>query len=391
MSSGSTQLTPLRNWYLDNFGEILLAVPTNGGLYEWTPPVSSANVATVVATAPLYSAGMFVAMPQAQVVCLGTEVGGSQDPLLIRWSDAGDYTNFTASSTNQAGSFHLGKGSKIVGGLQAPQAGLIWSDIDLWAMQYIQPPFIYSFTVVGSGCGLIAPKAMATLGRNTFFTSIKGFFVFGDSGVAPLTCPVWDKVFKDLDLDNVNKCFMAANSLFNEVSLFFPSISGGTGEIDSYVKLNVLEGTWDYGDMVRYSWIDESVFGAPMGVDGNNLIQQHETSLNANGSAMLGVSAETGYADVAQGTMFMFIDQIIPDFLWTGSESDPSISITIYATNYPGDDPVAYGPFTVTPGTEYIPVRIRARQLAFKIDCDGIDVFWRLAAVRYRGAPAGRR
>lgn len=389
ISSGSAALAVLRNWFLDNFGQDLLAVPTNLGLYVWQPPVESGNVATIVATAPIYNAGMFVAMPQRQVVLLGSETGMTQDPMLIRYSDIGDYTVWDATTTNQAGSFRLSRGSNIVGGCQAPQAGLIWTDTDLWAMQYIGFPLVYSFSIIGSGCGLVAAKAFSLIGKNCYWMSLKGFFTYGDAGVGPVICPVWDKVFADLDIDNATKCFAADNSQFNEVSFFYPSRSGNTAEIDRYVKLNVAEGLWDYGSLVRTAWADETPFGPPIGVDGDGYLQQHETSANADGDPMTGNFVESGYADIADGTLFMFVDQIIPDIYLTGT--DPSVTITVYATDYPGTTAREFGPYTVTSSTQYISLRTRARQLAFKVECDSLDTFWRIGAIRYRGAPAGRR
>lgn len=382
----STSSVPLRNWYLDNFGENLVAVPTNGALYQWTPPYVG-NAATLVATAPTINAGMFVAMPQAQVIMLGSETGGVQDPLLIRWSDIGDYTNFTAASTNQAGSYRLSRGSRIVGGLQAPQLTLVWTDLDLWAMQYIQPPFIYGFNIIAENCGLIAPKAMGILGTSVLWMSLRGFFIMDGGGVRPLPCSVWDQVFQNLDLDNADKSFAAVDSPFNEVFFFYPSLSG-SGEIDSYVKVNMLENVWDYGPLVRTAWTDVSVFGMPIAVDGSGLLQQHEQGYNNNASAMTGVFAETGFIDIADGQDFIYIDQLIPDMKWQGNS--PSIQWTVYTTIYPGGTVATHGPFTVTPTTTFISLRARARQIAHKIQCDTLGTWFRWGAPRHRGAPSGR-
>ena len=390
-SSASSAIQPLRNWFLDNFGQLLMALYTNGPLYVWTPPVAFENVAAIVATAPTMGAGMFVAMPQAQVVILGAEVSGSQDFMLIRWSDIGDYTNFTATVTNQAGSFRLSRGSKIVGGFQAPKVSLIWTDQDLWSMSYVGLPFIYDFVVEGANCGLIAPKAMAQLGNEIFWMSLKGFFKTAGQGVTPLPCTVWDQIFADLDTNNLDKCFAGADSSFNEVFFFYPSLSGGTGEIDSYAKYNMTAGPeagWDFGSLVRTAWIDINAFGEPISVDGDAILQQHEMGNDSDGSAMTGVFAESGYVDIAQGTQYIYVRQIIPDIQMTGSNQE--VTFTIYGTDYPGGTVRTYGPYTVTPTTTFLTTNIRARQLAFKIQSDADSVWWRMGAVRYLGAPAGR-
>lgn len=392
MSSGTTAIVPLRNWFLDNFGQNLVAVYTNGPLYQWIPPIAANNVATIVSEAPSISVGMFVAMPQAQVVLLGTEVSATQDPLLIRWSDNGDYSSsgtWTASSTNQAGSYRLSKGSRIIGGVQAPNAGVIWTDTDAWLMQYIQQPFIYGFNIIGTGCGLLSPKGFTVLAGVVYWLSLKGIFAYDIGGsVRPVICPVWDKIFGDLDTDNADKAFAASNSLFNEAMYFYPSLSGGTSEIDSYVKHNVFENLWDYGSLIRTAWIDESVFGNPIAVDGNGILQQHELGTDDDGLAMDSY-AQSGYMDIANGEMFIMINWLIPDFLFKGDT--PSVTVTLYAVDFPGDTPRTYGPFTVTSTTQYINVRARARQIAIRIENDTLGTYWRIGAIRYRGAPAGKR
>lgn len=386
-SGGGEAILPLRSWFLDNFGENLIAQYTNGPIYVWQPPVGIDNPATLVATAPSLNTASFVAMPQAQVVALGAEVLGTQDPLLVRWSDAGDYTDWTASATNQAGSFRLSRGSRIVGGIQAPQTALIWTDTDVWSMRYIGPPFVYGFDTLGSGCGLIAPKAAACLSGSTYWMSSRGFFTFGDSGVRPIVCDVWDQVFPRIDFTNASKTFAAANSPFHEVAFYFPSVDG-EGEIDSYVKLNTITGSWDYGELVRTAWLDESIIGQPVGVDGGSYIQQHEVSDDADGEPMLGVFAETGYVDIAEGLDYPFIDMIIPDFKWRGEGSQ--VSLTLFFTDFPGADPDVQGPIVISPTTTFVSVRARARQVAIRLESSSLG-WWRLGAVRLRTAPSGRQ
>jgi hypothetical protein len=176
----------------------------------------------------------------AQIVAFGSETvigSGVQDPLMLRWSDAGNINTWTATATKQAGSFRLSKGSAIVGAIQAPQTTLVWTDVDCWAMTYIQPPLVYSINIVGSECGLIGPKARTILGRNTYWMSPKGFFVFGDSGLQQIECPIWDSIFTNINPQPLNsKVFAGTDTPFGEVLWFYPSISSGNGECDSYVK-----------------------------------------------------------------------------------------------------------------------------------------------------------
>lgn len=384
--------TTVNNWFLDNFGNIALLCFEDGPIFTWTPPPSAGLLAPeLTSPAPQAQAGMFVAMPQAQIISFGSETNGVQDSLLLRWCDAGDYTVWTADADNQAGSFRLSRGSKIVGAMQAPQVTLVWTDVDLWAMQYAGPPFVYDFNILGAGCGLISARAATSLYSATYWMSQNQFYRFTGAGVEPLPCPVWDVVFSNISRSNVGRCFAASDAPANEVWFFYPSASG-TGEVDSYVKYNAILGTWDYGSLARTAWIDQSIFGTPIATDTSLIVQQHETGYDANGSAMTGVFAQTGYMDISDGTELVKIDQIIPDFKWFGSPPYGSIQMTVYATNYPGQPAQAYGPYTITPTTTFIPCRIRARQAAFKFAWSNNAGFSaRLGAIRLRIAPSGRR
>jgi hypothetical protein len=391
VGSGSVFL-PLRYWFLDNFSATLIACIGYGKMYTWNSPIT--NRATLLTQAPSINTAMFIAMPQQQIVSLGAEVLGTQDPLLVRWCDAGVYTDWIASTTNQAGSYRLSRGTRIVGGIQGPLSGLIWTDTDLWQMQYVQPPFIYTFNLVATGMGLISPLAMGILGRNIYWMSQQGFYIYGSGSPSPLPCDVWDTIFQDLDGPNQDKIICATNSHTNEIAWFFPSTSGGTGEIDACVRVNS-NGQWDYSPpgtlFARTAWSDGNLQGLPTAVTLDHNLVQHEIGMNDNLSPMTGVHAHTGYLDISEGQQMMLIDQIIPDFKLTGT--DPTIEISLHVLDEPTGTPITFGPYTVNHNTSMISIlpAARGRQISFEIRSEALNTWWRLGAVRVRTRPSGRR
>ena len=250
------------DWTLDNWGTLLIACPKNGGLYFWDPNGGFQNM-TLISTGPIFNSGAFVSMSTQILVAYGsTEIEGlgvQQDPMLVKWSDSGDFTSWQVTSITQAGSFRIPIGSKIVGGQAMSLKNLIWTDLDLWGMTYIQPPLVFSFDKIGAGAGAASAHSMDQLRGNVFWMGQSNFYVLSGSGVQVLPCPVWDVVFQDLDLTNLAKVRAAPNTPFNEMWWFYPSLSGGTGECDKYVKINILEPNqpWDYGSIPRSAWIDQ--------------------------------------------------------------------------------------------------------------------------------------
>lgn len=391
------------DWTLDNWGEILLACPNNtnsdpgqpdntlvgGGIYYWQPG-SGYPVATILPNAPPENRGVFVAMPQRQAVAWGSTFTGIHDPLLIRWSDVGNFNVWAGDVTNQAGSYRIPKGSKIVACIQGPQQGLVWTDLAIWAMQYIGAPYVYSFNEIGTGCGLIAPKASISMNGVVYWMSQSQFFRLAGDGVQPIPCPIWDVIFQDLDTNNLDKIRVAPNSRFGEVSWFYPTVGSG-GEVSHYVKYNVYMNQWDFGAIGRTAWINQSVLGPPIGATPDNVIVQHETSTDADGQAMNSYF-QTGYFQLNDGDILTFIDQWWPDAKWGyyGGTQNANLLLTFYVTQYAGDTPEVHGPYTLTQATEYVTPRLRGRLVSMKIESNDVGTFWRLGNMRYRWQPDGK-
>ncbi len=385
------------DWNLGNWGEILIAnpdrLPPPDGtpyqpLYQWQP---GAAAATIITNAPPVNDGFFVAMPQRQIVAWGATRTGIQDPLLIAWCDVGNYNSWIPTVINQAGSYRIPKGSRIVSGVQGPQQAIIWTDISAWSMQYIGPPYVYSFNEIATGCGLVGRKAAASVNGIYYWMGYSQFFTLSGNGVQPLPCPVWDVIFQNLDRNNVQKIRVAVNSLFNEISWFYPSLAR-SGEIDSYVKYNFELNVWDFGTLARTAWIDQSVLGPPIGADPETLLlYQHETSPDADSHAMLSWF-QTGYYALSEGSFKTFIDWIWPDMKWGpyNQTQNAAVQISFLTADYPGDTPVLYGPYTVTQATEYFYTRFRARLVAVRISSQDLGSFWRIGALRYRYSVDGK-
>lgn len=383
--------TPINavDWTLDNWGETLMACPLDGPIYYWNPTFGD-PVAQIIPNSPVVNQGMFVAMPQRQIIAWGSTFNGIGDPLLIRWCDVNDYTQWTALINNQAGSYRIPKGSRIIQCIQGPQQGLIWTDLAVWAMQYAGPPFVYQFNEIGTGCGLIGRKAATSINGVVYWMGQSQFFRLAGSGVEPIRCPVWDVVFQDLDTNNLDKIRVAPNSRFGEVTWYYPTTSNG-GEVSHYVKYNFNLDQWDFGALARTAWINESVLGPPIGAGSDAFIYQHETSPDADGQPMLS-SFQTGYFVMTEANVKMFVDQVWPDMKWGyyGGTQGANVKMTFFVTDFPGQTPEVYGPFTMTQASTFFTPRFRGRLVSIKIESDDIGSFWRLGNIRYRLQEDGR-
>jgi hypothetical protein len=404
------------DWCMFNFGSVLLINPQDGPIFQYDP-TSGLSTAQLVPNAPVAAHGMFLAMPQQMVVAYGASVQGVQDPMLVAWSDAGNYNTWKLAVGNQAGTFRLSRGSMIVGGMQMPMQAMLWTDVGLWLMTYIGYPDVWGFSEIAQECGLIAKKAAGVLGSQVFWMGRDKFWTFTQGQVQPLPCEVWDAVFQNLNTDLLHLIRCGTDTAFDGVGWFYPSLAtkqpGALQENDSFVKFNRVTGEWDYGTPIDVfgdgktggslisDWIDANVYGNPISAmtDSTGTLSQlmwMDMGQDADG-APIDWWFRTGLFLLSEGEDFLFVDRCRPDFKWRkfSSPSTPSaqIKITLYAyedSDNPAKPPSIYGPFTVADDSGPFDPRARGRYFSLKVEGNDLGSFARMGAVKFRFAPDGR-
>lgn len=398
-TTGFTGIVFPRFWTIDNWGENMIANPRGaGGIYQWVAALGVNQRAAILPNAPTTANAILVAAPVQMVVAFGCNppAGGIQDPLLVAWSDAGDNTVWTPTAANQAGSFRLGSGSQIMQAEATQQQILIWTDVAIYGMQYIQPPLVWGFAQLGASCGAISPKAAGVLGGLAAWMSNYEFWMYsGEARV--IDCPLRDQVFKNLNTTQQSKVICAVNTEWSEITWYYPSAAAI--ENDSYITLNIDElqqsgpaNAWYGGTLSRTAWIDDNIFGSPISADDLGNVWNEEQGYTANGAALPWI-IRSGYVDIADGEDYSFLDLIIPDQIMSGGV----VGYTIFAIVNPSDPPQQYGPFQVGPNTRFLPngtqgLRARARAIAIQIDNSFMVVgnFFRYGAPRFRISRDGR-
>ena len=194
---------------------------------------------------PSKVSGIFVAAPQQQTFAWGAYSAtlGDQDPLLLAWCDVANITDWTANVNNQAGSFRLSSGSSIIGATWFGVVGLIWTDVDLWAANYIGFPLVYGFQRIAQNCGLVSRQAWAILGTAVIWMGQNDFFSYDGGAVHIIPCSVRDFVFNTID--RTKNIHADSNSYENEVTFRFCQ-NGSNGKCNAYAKWSPSGGgAWD--------------------------------------------------------------------------------------------------------------------------------------------------
>jgi len=311
--------------------------------------------------------------------------------LFIRFSDQQNAIDWTPTATNTSGGRRINSGSIIIGAIQAREEILVFTDVSLHSMRFIGGQLVFNISTISTDTSMISPNAAVNSRGSVFFMDEGGFYVYNGS-VQPLPCSVKDYVFSNLNVGQAFKVFAAENSAYSEVTWYYPIGTGAT-EITNYVTFNYEENLWSIGTLSRGAWFDSGLGGYPLASSiitetNENYLYEHEYGYDADGQALTAY-VESGDLEIGDGNVFMFMNRIIPDFSFKGS--DPSITMTIKGRNYPLQDATVLASAIVTESTTQSNVRARSRHPIIRVESSGEGYGWRLGTLRVDVRPDGGR
>jgi hypothetical protein len=411
----------LRLWSQDNYGQDLVLNPRGGGLYLWkvnanpliydravllspaspAPYTTDSSCPTVVNAVAISDSSRFT-------IAFGCNDYGSAilDPLLVRWSDQENYALWAPAITNQAGSFRLSTGSSIVAHQQTRQEILVWTDAAVYSMQYLGPPFVWGFQILGDNISIAGPNVTATAANIVYWMGYDKFYMYSGR-VETLYCPLRQYIFGDINLQQQYQFFSGTNEGYNEIWWFY--CSANSTVIDRYVIFNHLEKIWSYGNLSRTAWLDTPLRESPTAAGYNGQLIYHESGVNdgtTNPPSPISSYIQSADVNIGDGHNYGFAWRMIPDVTFDGSTvNNPSVTMTLRPRQNPGSNySAAASPtvtstqnyqgqrnYTVQQFTEIVYVRVRGRQMAFRISSNGLGVQWQLGVPSLDVRPDGRR
>ena len=401
----------LRIWTHDNFGEDLIINVRDGGIYYFDTSSLGATygratelsqVSGADSKTPTIAKQVLVSDIDRHVLIFGCDPEdniGTQDPLLIRFSDQEDALTWTSTATNTAGSLRLGSGSTIEAAIETRQQTLVFTDVSLHTLQFLGPPFTFGLQMVSENITIMGPIAAVALEDQVYWMGQGAFYVYSGR-VTELPCTVKSYVFNDINLDQKEKIFAATNSEFNEVWWFYPSASAD--EIDRYVIFNYAENVWYFGSLTRTAWQDKGISNFPLAAGGKYLFDQERGLDDGSSDPASPITSyiESSQMDIGDGDNFAFIKRLIPDVTFNGSTLDaPTVDFTIKTRNFPGGNYLQSTASAVTRSakvpveqfTDQVHLRLRGRSFALRVESDDLETKWRLGAPRLDIRQDGRR
>jgi hypothetical protein len=442
----------LRIWTESSFGEDLIFNPRGGAMYYWANSavsnttfnravylgptqsiVTKSGTITTDAYCPSVASQVLVSDASRFVIAFGCNdaVAGStaQDPMFIAWSNQESFAVWYPQATNQAGSYRLSNGSQIITAVQTRQEILVLTDTAIYSMQYLGPPYVWGFQIMGSNISIAGPNAIITANNTTYWMGTDKFYMYSGK-VDTLPSSLREYVYTDINLTQSYQFAAGTNEGYNEV--WWQYCSSNSDVIDRYVIFNYLDNVWYYGDWSTYTgttyqgrtaWMDSPLRGSPMaavyGTPGgttNTLLVYHESGTDdgtVNPATPIVSQVTSSDFDIGDGHNFGFVWRLIPDLTFDGSNvNQPEAMFTILpranpGANYgPSNDPAVVSAqnyqqtrtYAVQQFTQQVYVRIRGRQMAFKVSSgtvgsatEGLGVQWQLGVPRIDVRPDGRR
>jgi len=373
----------------------------------------------------------------------------AQDPMQVRWSDQNTLVTWTPSISNQAGGVRLSHGSAIITAVQTRQEILVLTDSSIYSFQYLGAPYVWGNQILADNISIVSPNAAAVVNNVTYWMGADKFYMYSGR-VETLPCALRQYIYGNINLQETYQIHCGTNEGYNEIWWFYPSITGttsdggnGTGTagspntlIDRYVIYNHLERTWYYGTLngvgdstygtvrPRTAWLDSPLRAEPIAAIGyvssgaytNGAAVYHETTVDNNETSTpvsINAYVQSSDFDIGDGHNFGFIWRMIPDLTFDGSTTPspgfPNANFTVRPRQNPGanygasDDPAVISKqsyagtttYNVQQFTQQIYVRIRGRQMAFKIESgltlNDLGTQWQLGAPRIDVRPDGRR
>ena len=338
------------------------------------------------------------------------EIGSTEyDPMLIRWSDQESLTVWYPEATNQAGFIRLSHGSYITTALQVRQEILVWTDSSLYSMQYLGAPYVWGSQLLMDNISIVGPHAAIIASGVTYWMGVDKFYKY-DGRVQTLRCDLRQFIFQDINKAQFEQVVCGTNEGFNEVWWFYCTANSDT--IDRYVVYNYAEDCWYYGSMARTAWLDSSIDNYPVAATYDNNLVYHEYGLDDNTTGTpLPIESfiSSSQFDIGDGHNFGFIWRLLPDVTFRGSSaSNPQVTMYLQPLQNSGsgyNDPESVGGVSnapvvqTSPGgvvtveefTGQINVRVRGRQMTFKVYNNQLGTQWQLGAPRMDIRPDGRR
>lgn len=339
-----------RIWFCDRYGDNIVMTPGNsGGCYAWG---GGTNIApALIPNAPTDVNYLFVS--DSILVTFGHDVENK-----VFSSDQGDYTQWTASSTNQVFEDVIEGAGRLISHCPVDGYNLIYTQQMTYTMKYVGGTAIWQIIPLDTQIGLIAPMARVSVNGIAYWMGQDNFYMFRGGKIETMPSnftaesTILRYVFDDLNYSQRFKMFAGYNEAFDEIWFHYPSTS--SNECDRIARFSRKLQCWVPDTMPRTAWEYPTISLSNPRLANVGTLYVHEAGADDDGTPMAWSVRSKKYLSGKQTSVQT---QVVPDSNMSGT-----ITYQMRTFNYP-QSPIAMNDNTylVTATTEKIPLQLNGR------------------------------
>jgi len=348
----------------------------------------------------------------------------NEEPRLVKWSTEASFgsppkTWDENDATLDAGEYELSDTpGDIIDGLPLGDSFIIYKDDSIYIMNYVGTPYIFSFKLMSPTIGLLSKEAVAEFEGGHFFMGNSDFYVCNGQTITPmLSNKLRRTVFDELNGDNYQKCFVAADYVRNEMMACYPAgsstvanraliwnwkdntfsfrdlpdtshISSGIVEITAGATWNAATLTWDADSDPWGSTNYDNVIKNIVFADVTNTKIYRDNKGNKKDTATMSAYIErTGY-DLGDPQSVKFVSAVYPQIEVSG---DNTVNVYIGKQMSTEEAITWEGPITFNPNSQSkVSCRVSGKYFGVKVESD-TDVDWKLHGLSFEVQQRGLR
>jgi hypothetical protein len=260
----------------------------------------------------------------------------NEEPRLVKWSTEASQgsppsTFDESDATLDAGEYELADTpGDIIDGLPLGDTFIIYKDDSIYIMNYVGTPYIFSFKLLSPTIGLLSKESVAEFEGGHFFMGNSDFYVCNGQTVTPmLSNKLRRTVFDELNGDNYQKCFVAADYVRNEMLACYPAEASTV--VNKALIWNWKDNTFSFRDLPDTSHINSGIVEITAGAKWSAWAILNDGSFTASTPADSGnvtvdttTTPDAGPAFTSTGTLIIDDEQIT----YTGKTSTTFTGIT---------------------------------------------------------------
>lgn len=230
-----------RFWNFVQFGENVIAT-------NYSDPIQTIVAAAGGRFADLGGSppkARFLAVVRDFVMCGYTnDTTDGEKPYRVRWSGIGDYDSWAVDADTQA-DFQDISDMGAVTGLVGGEYATILMEKGIVRAQYVGSPLVFEFDKVQLQRGCKISGSVVSLGRNVFYLSDDGFYVFDGNSSKPIGAEKINKYFLSrFQSNNAARMSAVVDPLRQIVVWSYASVDSGDGTPDELIIYNYATDSW---------------------------------------------------------------------------------------------------------------------------------------------------